>query len=305
MVGGGGGLSFGSEVGCGGTCGVVSTDKPSSVEMNGLEVTDVVGSINVEDRVVSIGKPLFLQGWPLSEGLSFGSEVGCGGGAVLVGGGGGLSFGSEVGCGGVVSTDEPSSVGGNGVEVTDGVGSINVEDRVVSIGSAVGKHLDALLGSGGGAVMVGGGGGLSFGSEVGCGGTCGVVSTDKPSSVEMNGLEVTDVVGSINVEDRVVSIGKPLFLQGWPLSEGLSFGSEVGCGGGAVLVGGGGGLSFGSEVGCGGVVSTDEPSSVGGNGVEVTDGVGSINVEDRVVSIGSAVGKHLDALLLLHKITQA
>ena len=97
-------------------------------------------------------------------------------------------------------------------------------------------------------------------------------------------------------------ICKPLFLQGWPLSEGLSFGSEVGCGGGAVMVGDGGGLSFGSEVGCGGpggVVSTDEPSSVGGNGLEVTDGVGSINVEDRVVSIGYAVGKHLDALLLL------
>ena len=78
----------------------------------------------------------------------------------------------------------------------------------------------------------------------------------------------------------IINICKPLFLLGWPLSEGLSFGSEVGCGG---------------------VVSMDEPSSVGGNGLEVTDGVGSINVEDRVVSIGSAVGKHLDAFLLLHK----
>ena len=65
------------------------------------------------------------------------------------------------------------------------------------------------------------------------------------------------------------------------------------------MVGGGGGLSFGSEVGCGGVVSTNELSSMEMNGVEVTAGVGSINVEERVVSIGSAVGKHLYALLLL------
>ena len=59
------------------------------------------------------------------------------------------------------------------------------------------------------------------------------------------------------------------------------------------MVGGGGGLSFGSEVGCGGVVSTDEPSSVETNGVGVTGGVGSINVEDRIVGIGSAVGRYL------------
>ena len=67
-----------------------------------------------------ICKSLFLLGWPLSEGLSFGSEVGCGGGAVMVGGGGGLSFGSEVDCGGtcgVVSTNEPSSVETNGADV--------------------------------------------------------------------------------------------------------------------------------------------------------------------------------------------
>ena len=44
---------------------------------------------------IIICKPLFLLGWPLSEGLSFGSEVGCGG------------------PGGVVFMDEPSSVGGD------------------------------------------------------------------------------------------------------------------------------------------------------------------------------------------------
>ena len=37
----------------------------------------------------------------------------------------------------------------------------------------------------------------------------------------------------------------------------------------------------------------DEPSSVEMNGVGVTGGVGSINVEERVVGIGSAVGRYL------------
>ena len=39
-------------------------------------------------------------------------------------------------------------------------------------------------------------------------------------------------------------------------------------------------------VGDGGVVSMDGPSSVGGNGVEVTAGVETVTVEDRVVSSG-------------------
>ena len=53
-------------------------------------------------------------------------------------------------------------------------------------------------------------------------------------------------------------------------------------------------------VGDGGKVSTDEPSTVGINGGGITAGVESVTVEDRVVGIGSATGKHLDALLLLY-----